>query len=99
MGEAARRQFLTNTDNSYASVKRIIGKTVKEVKASGEKLSSHKIEKTFAAADRGARKGSGKKKASSGYGGSSDLCRMTCPNVPLGNLVVDRSYTDIRLNL
>jgi len=31
VGEAARRQFLTNTDNSYASVKRIIGKTAKEV--------------------------------------------------------------------
>lgn len=86
MGEAARRQFLTNTDNSYASVKRIIGKTVKEVKASGEKLSSHKIEKPFSSTDRGARKGySGKKKASSGNGGSSDLCRMTCPNVPLGD--------------
>jgi len=85
VGEAARRQFLTNTDNSYASVKRIIGKTVKEVKASGEKLSSHKIEKPFSATDRGARKG--KKKASSGYGGSgsSDLCRMTCPNLPLGD--------------
>ena len=97
VGEAARRQFLTNTDNSYASVKRIIGKTVKEVKASGEKLSSHKIEKTFAAADRGgARKGSGKKKASAGYGGSSDLCRMTCPNVPLGEFGVDCCYSDIR---
>ena len=89
VGEAARRQFLANTDNSYASVKRIIGKTAKEVKASGEKLSSHKIEKSTAAVGGGSKKSShGKKKGSmsSGGYGSDQLCRMTCPNVPLGSL-------------
>ena len=62
------------------------------MKASGEKLSSHKIDKTAAGGyggGGGSRKGQGKKKqASGGYGGSgssSDLCRMSCPNAPLGS--------------
>ena len=59
--------------------------TFSQVKASGEKLSSHKIEKPLGY-DRGSKKGQSKKKASSGYGGSSELCRMTCSNVPFGSL-------------
>jgi hypothetical protein len=44
-GETARRQLVTNSANTFASVKRIIGRSVKEVKQAGEKLSTHKLDK------------------------------------------------------
>ena len=61
------------------------------MKASGEKLSSHKIQKEVLGGygGGGSKKGQGKMKMSSGGGSgysSSDLCRMSCPNVPLGSL-------------
>jgi hypothetical protein len=50
-GEAARRQLIKNPENTFASVKRIIGRTVKDVKKAGEKLSVHKMDKKKAAAE------------------------------------------------
>ena len=38
---------MLNPKNTFSSVKRIIGRSLKELKDSGEKLSTHKIDKIF----------------------------------------------------
>lgn len=43
VGEAARKQETQNPLNTFSSVKRVIGKTVKEVKRSGDKLFSSRV--------------------------------------------------------
>jgi hypothetical protein len=45
IGENARRQSITNPKNTFSSIKRIIGKSLKEIESSGEKLSFYKINK------------------------------------------------------
>ena len=45
IGEKARRQHVLNPKNTFTSVKRIIGRTLKELASNGEKLSTHKIDK------------------------------------------------------
>lgn len=86
VGEMARRQFVVNTANSFASVKRIIGRTVKEVKAAGEKLSVYKIDnkRSLETRDRHSKGkgGKGKKSGGSGSGSVADTeCELLCPNL------------------
>ena len=47
LGEKARRQYVINPKNTFSSVKRIIGRTIKEITQNGEKLSTHKIDKKY----------------------------------------------------
>ena len=46
-GEKARRQYVANPKNTFSSVKRIIGRSIAELAKSGEKLSTHKIDKKY----------------------------------------------------
>ena len=50
-GEKARRQHVVNPKNTFSSVKRIIGRTIKELSVIGEKLSTHKIDKKHKSAE------------------------------------------------
>jgi Hsp70 protein len=47
LGEKARRQYVANPKNTFSSVKRIIGRSIAELAKSGEKLSTHKIDKKY----------------------------------------------------
>ncbi len=86
VGEMARRQYVVNTANSFASVKRIIGRTVKEVKAAGEKLSAYKIDNKRSLEtgkyDKYKGKGKGGKSKGGKGGGLTDTeCELVCPNL------------------
>ena len=44
VGELARRQMVVNPHNTFASVKRVIGRTINEILTNGDKLSTLKID-------------------------------------------------------
>ena len=82
VGEAARRQYVVNPYNSFASVKRILGRTVREVKNAGESLSAHKIVTFKPVARRGGKAGGRRGRDGSDVPGMDGDVSLACAHAP-----------------
>ena len=85
VGESARRQYVVNPHNSFASVKRILGRTLQEVKNAGESLTAHKIVTYGSRGSRGGGKGgkTGRRRGGDEGGGDGEVV-LTCAYAPAG---------------